>query len=171
MSNQQDKTSAPPEIGDRAECRSCHAEIVYIGPYWDHVGPIKPRHPGFPVEQKSTAPDALEMQARQIDLGGPCECATILDGICGRHARIVSALRQAHAAGAREAGERACEIVCALCAHPEYWQPAQFDITVYAGPEFWHHLPQPNYKTEWHARECHAARIRAALSLPAKESG
>lgn len=42
--------NAAPEykMGDKAICKMCDHEIVFIGPYWDHVGEWKPRHPGLP---------------------------------------------------------------------------------------------------------------------------
>lgn len=33
-----------PVVGATATCRSCGKGIVFVGPYWDHVGPNKPRH-------------------------------------------------------------------------------------------------------------------------------
>jgi hypothetical protein len=34
-----------------ATCRMCGEAIEYVGPYWDHVGEEKPRHPATPVEE------------------------------------------------------------------------------------------------------------------------
>lgn len=41
--------NTPPTIGDRAACASCRRPIVFIGPYWDHEGEPKPRHPASPA--------------------------------------------------------------------------------------------------------------------------
>lgn len=36
-------------IGDRATCAMCNKPITFVGPYWDHDGEIKPRHPATPT--------------------------------------------------------------------------------------------------------------------------
>lgn len=37
--------------GQKATCKQCLAEIVYVGPYWDHTGDgFRPRHIGIPLE-------------------------------------------------------------------------------------------------------------------------
>lgn len=41
------------KIGDKSTCQMCGAEIVFVGPYWDHRGENKPRHPAIPVEVAS----------------------------------------------------------------------------------------------------------------------
>ncbi len=38
----------PPIPGTPAECEQCGNDIVFVGPYWDHVGALKPRHPAVP---------------------------------------------------------------------------------------------------------------------------
>jgi hypothetical protein len=40
--------STDPKVGDQSACASCGNDIVFIGPYWDHVGELKPRHPAWP---------------------------------------------------------------------------------------------------------------------------
>lgn len=36
-------------IGQRAICKQCGSEIVYVGLYWDHTGDgFRPRHIGIP---------------------------------------------------------------------------------------------------------------------------
>lgn len=37
------------QLGQKAICKQCLAEIVYVGPYWDHTG-VRPRHIGIPLE-------------------------------------------------------------------------------------------------------------------------
>ena len=39
--------------GARAICKMCGKEIIYIGPYWDHAGEMKPRHPALPKESET----------------------------------------------------------------------------------------------------------------------
>lgn len=41
-----------PETGDKDTCKMCGRQIVYIRPYWDHPGEIKPRHPAIPVRYR-----------------------------------------------------------------------------------------------------------------------
>jgi hypothetical protein len=43
-------------VGDKAICAGCGAAIVFVGPYWDHIGEIKPRHPALPKLPVETAP-------------------------------------------------------------------------------------------------------------------
>lgn len=40
-------------IGDKAKCAMCGASITFVGPYWDHDGEIKPRHPATPKPWKT----------------------------------------------------------------------------------------------------------------------
>jgi hypothetical protein len=37
--------------GEVATCSQCGRDIVFIGPYWDHPGEIKPKHPAIPVTE------------------------------------------------------------------------------------------------------------------------
>ena len=37
-----------PIHGQRDTCEMCGEPIVFIGPYWDHIGENKPRHPATP---------------------------------------------------------------------------------------------------------------------------
>lgn len=39
-----------PKRGQHALCSQCRQLIVYVGPYWDHPGEIKPRHIAMPGE-------------------------------------------------------------------------------------------------------------------------
>ncbi len=39
-----------PKLGDLAICSMCGNQIMYVGPYWDHQGEHKPRHPATPGE-------------------------------------------------------------------------------------------------------------------------
>jgi len=55
MSNQ-----AEPVIGQHATCQMCDAEIIFIGPYWDHVGEDKPRHPALPKGEAETEEEVIE---------------------------------------------------------------------------------------------------------------
>lgn len=41
-----------PKLGDEALCAMCGERIVYVGPYWSHVGAPQPRHPAVPKEEK-----------------------------------------------------------------------------------------------------------------------
>lgn len=34
----------------RSRCETCGEAIEYVGPYWDHIGEDKPRHPATPGE-------------------------------------------------------------------------------------------------------------------------
>lgn len=48
-----------PNPGDKAVCQHCGGEIIYVGPYWDHLGPLKPRHiaePAGPIYASQTIP-------------------------------------------------------------------------------------------------------------------
>ncbi len=40
-----------PKIGDRATCSQCNKPIVFVGPYWDHPGEMKPKHPAIPISE------------------------------------------------------------------------------------------------------------------------
>ena len=46
-----------PEVGTRAACKQCKTPIIFVGPYWDHEGELKPRHVAIPAEpaQEQTA--------------------------------------------------------------------------------------------------------------------
>lgn len=44
------------QAGTKAICSQCGKEIIFIGPYWDHPGEIKPRHPAFPVDEAPLQP-------------------------------------------------------------------------------------------------------------------
>lgn len=45
-------TSREPVTGDEAVCRMCGETIRYVGPYWEHLGELQPRHPAWPKEQE-----------------------------------------------------------------------------------------------------------------------
>lgn len=56
MSNQ-----AEPIVGQEAICSMCDQPIVYVGPYWDHPGEIKPRHPALPkIDEEQPRPMDIE---------------------------------------------------------------------------------------------------------------
>lgn len=38
--------------GMKAICKSCGKGITYVGPYWDHIGEPKPRHPAWPRDEE-----------------------------------------------------------------------------------------------------------------------
>lgn len=40
-----------PLLGEQTVCGMCRERIVYIGPYWDHMGEHKPRHPAVPEDE------------------------------------------------------------------------------------------------------------------------
>ena len=44
-----------PYVGERRICSQCGDQIVFIGPYWDHPGDIKPKHPAIPVDAQIVA--------------------------------------------------------------------------------------------------------------------
>lgn len=44
------------KTGDKDMCSQCGKEIVFVGPYWDHPGEIKPRHPAIPVSEQPLQP-------------------------------------------------------------------------------------------------------------------
>ena len=44
-----------PTHGTPAICASCGNDIVFVGPYWDHVGERKPRHPATPQKPNQTS--------------------------------------------------------------------------------------------------------------------
>ena len=52
-----------PKTGDRAACASCGNDIIFVGPHWDHVGELKPRHSAFPQKPNPTSGLVLEEQA------------------------------------------------------------------------------------------------------------
>lgn len=39
-------------IGNQDTCKMCGQPIIYVHPYWDHPGEIKPRHPATPVRYR-----------------------------------------------------------------------------------------------------------------------
>jgi len=41
--------SMEPKPGDTAVCSQCGAAIIFLGPYWDHMGKNKPRHIATPT--------------------------------------------------------------------------------------------------------------------------
>jgi hypothetical protein len=41
-----------PKLGARAVCKMCGEPIEYIGPYWQHIGEMQPRHPALPKERE-----------------------------------------------------------------------------------------------------------------------
>lgn len=47
-----DETANEPATGDEAVCRMCGETIRYVGPYWEHLGELQPRHPAWPKEQE-----------------------------------------------------------------------------------------------------------------------
>lgn len=40
-------------VGAKAKCAMCGQPITFVGPYWDHDGEIKPRHPATPTPWKT----------------------------------------------------------------------------------------------------------------------
>jgi hypothetical protein len=48
-----------PTVGTRAVCKQCNKPIVFVGPYWDHEGEMKPRHVAIPIE---AAPAPLQAE-------------------------------------------------------------------------------------------------------------
>lgn len=40
------------ETGDKDTCKMCGRPIIFIRPYWDHPGEIKPKHPAIPVRYR-----------------------------------------------------------------------------------------------------------------------
>lgn len=40
-----------PILGEQAICGMCRERIVFVGPYWDHMGENKPRHPAVPEDE------------------------------------------------------------------------------------------------------------------------
>ena len=44
-----------PKPGAHAVCDQCGYDIVFIDPYWDHVGEPKPKHPAFPQKAIPTS--------------------------------------------------------------------------------------------------------------------
>ena len=52
-----------PKLGDLAICSMCGAQIMFVGPYWDHQGKNKPRHPATP-QVKEPIPWEQRMQER-----------------------------------------------------------------------------------------------------------
>lgn len=40
-----------PQEGTQALCRACNKPISFVGPYWDHLGEPKPKHPAIPREE------------------------------------------------------------------------------------------------------------------------
>ena len=49
-----------PLLGEQAICGMCRERIVYIGPYWDHMGDNKPRHPAVPEDEWMQKPPTKE---------------------------------------------------------------------------------------------------------------
>lgn len=47
----------------RSVCADCGDSIVFVGPYWDHEGKIKPKHPAFPSESGLTPQEQEVMDA------------------------------------------------------------------------------------------------------------
>lgn len=39
-----------PLVGEQAVCRMCGEHIVYVDPYWQHLGEKQSRHPALPKE-------------------------------------------------------------------------------------------------------------------------
>jgi len=56
-----------PPTGQRALCTQCHQPIVYVGPYWDHPGEIKPRHIAIPGEWLETFKVEMELDLDAIE--------------------------------------------------------------------------------------------------------
>lgn len=82
------------KIGDKSTCQQCGAEIVFVGPYWDHRGEIKPKHIAIPVAPAQ--PEAAPLQPWWKDLDAR-ETAQLL------HARAYA--RQYASAGAPGHGQ------------------------------------------------------------------
>lgn len=40
------------KLGDEAQCKMCNDTIRYVGPYWEHLGELQPRHPAWPKLDK-----------------------------------------------------------------------------------------------------------------------
>ena len=43
-----ERLNLEPEAGAMAICKMCNQDIRYIGPYWEHLGELQPRHPAWP---------------------------------------------------------------------------------------------------------------------------
>lgn len=39
-----------PKSGNSTTCSQCGQRIVFIGPYWQHIGKLQPKHPAIPIE-------------------------------------------------------------------------------------------------------------------------
>jgi hypothetical protein len=44
------KASKTVKPGTEAICRECGNTIRYVGPFWEHLGVLQPRHPAWPKE-------------------------------------------------------------------------------------------------------------------------
>lgn len=55
-----------PKPGAPAVCDQCGNDIVFVGPYWDHVGELKPRHPAFP-QKVNPASGLMPAEQRAMD--------------------------------------------------------------------------------------------------------
>lgn len=40
-----------PKFGEKAICKMCGKHIIYVGPYWKHIGKLQPRHPAQPEDE------------------------------------------------------------------------------------------------------------------------
>lgn len=48
--NLEPQNSQEPQVGTEATCKMCGEPIRYVGPYWEHLGELQPRHPAWPKE-------------------------------------------------------------------------------------------------------------------------
>lgn len=57
------------EIGDIGICKHCDGEIVFVDPYWDHPGKLKPRHIAEPRKIKSSGKlEVLRLEINKLEL-------------------------------------------------------------------------------------------------------
>jgi hypothetical protein len=56
-----------PPVGTKATCSQCGREIVFVGPYWDHQGDIKPRHIAIPVQEADQSKSAQPAWWQTLD--------------------------------------------------------------------------------------------------------
>lgn len=59
-----------PTVGARAVCHACGGAIVFVGPYWDHEGEMKPRHiamPALPDQEQHTQHWTESFAGRELE--------------------------------------------------------------------------------------------------------
>lgn len=76
---------AEPIIGEQAICGMCRERIVFIGPYWDHIGEDKPRHPAVPQDEWPPKPldktQAFDALMAVLDAAGVKDNASIIEAL------------------------------------------------------------------------------------------